>query len=134
MPITAFALSFSIFSFSSTLALAKFDFDVPTEVNISNDLSNLRTIIEIRALDHPGLLATVGNIFSDFGIMIENAKITTLGECAEDIFFVVDINRNPLSDAKLCEQLRTTLKTKIDQKLAECFITYFGHIWCIISK
>ena len=91
-------------------------FEVPTEVNISNDISNMRTIIEIRALDHPGLLALIGKIFADHGILVENAKIVTLGDCAEDVFFVVDTHHNPLSDPKLCKKLSETIKHQIDQK------------------
>ncbi len=52
-------------------------------------------MVEIATLDHPGLLAKVGGLFMMQGLDIHSAKIATLGERAEDIFFVTKKMVNP---------------------------------------
>jgi [protein-PII] uridylyltransferase len=67
------------------------------------------SLIELTAPDRPGLLARVGGIFLDFDLSVQNAKIATLGERVEDVFYVTDAQGQPLSDPKLCEQLQQAL-------------------------
>lgn len=83
-------------------------FTTRTVVGFSDDRTNGRTIIELVTGDRPGLLSSVGQIFLSLGVHIETAKILTIGERAEDVFYVVDVNHKPLS-AELCEQLRAQL-------------------------
>lgn len=89
-------------------------FDVPTRVIISNDTVNDRTVVDIQTLDRPGLLARVGRIFADFHLLVQNARIATLGEKAEDVFFITDHRGQPVSDPELCEQLRERLTRELD--------------------
>lgn len=89
-------------------------FEVPTQVIISNDLRNDCTVVDIQTLDHPGLLAHIGRIFMRFDLLVQNARITTLGERAEDVFFVTDQHNQPLSDPELGESLRATLRQELD--------------------
>ena len=91
-------------------------FSIPTRTIISNDLNNRTTVLEVITPDRPGLLALLGQIFLDFNISIQNAKITTLGERVEDVFFITDKQGKPLSDPKLCQQLQNTICEKIDQQ------------------
>jgi len=69
--------------------------------------------MELAAGDRPGLLSTVGRTFIEFEINIENAKILTIGERAEDVFYVVDENNRPLSE-NVCNQLRERLVEQLD--------------------
>ena len=71
--------------------------------------------MELAAGDRPGLLSTVGQAFIEFEINIENAKILTIGERAEDVFYVVDENNRPLTE-DVCEQLREWLVKRLDAK------------------
>jgi [protein-PII] uridylyltransferase len=89
-------------------------FDVPTQVVISNDLGHEHTVVDIQTLDRPGLLARIGRIFADFRLLVHNARIATLGERAEDVFFVTDQTGEPVSDPELCEQLRAKLTSELD--------------------
>lgn len=90
-------------------------FDVRTEVNLSNDLQHQRTVVEVITLDRPGLLAHIGRIFMEHGVNLQNARIATLGERAEDVFFLTDARQQPISDPDLCERLCDALREQLDQ-------------------
>jgi len=47
-----------------------------------------RTQIEVVAFDAPGILANIGTVFVDHGLVLDTAKISTIGERAEDLFIV----------------------------------------------
>ena len=94
-------------------------FTLPTQVYISNDPSNLRTLIEVITPDRPGLLARIGRIFVEFDLWLQNAKIATLGERVEDVFFVTLQDGSPLSDPELCQQLEARLCEELDKEAKE---------------
>ena len=77
-------------------------------VSFATDQRNERTVIELVAADHPGLLSVVGNLFRDHETKIQTAKIATVGERAEDVFYVTNADHQPLSDSA-CEALKTAL-------------------------
>lgn len=73
--------------------------------------------MELDAADRPGLLSKVGKVFVDEGIDIYAAKIMTIGERAEDVFYISDESGNPLEEeAKL--RLRDSLIRAIDEDSA----------------
>ena len=78
-------------------------FTIPVEVNFTRDASNRRTVMEVIAADRPGLLARIGWALADARVRIQNAKIATFGERAEDVFYVTDAHDRPLPDARLEE-------------------------------
>ncbi|ALM51337.1 [protein-PII] uridylyltransferase [Halomonas huangheensis] len=84
-------------------------FKVPTRVIIEQDPSSDRTMLELTAPDRPGLLARVGGIFLEQGISLSAAKIATLGERVEDVFYITDRRGNPLTDPARQQQLRERL-------------------------
>lgn len=63
-------------------------FKKPTKVSFIETKSKNTTLMEIVALDHPGLLADFARTFQQQNIQIHSAKITTFGEKAEDVFTV----------------------------------------------
>jgi [protein-PII] uridylyltransferase len=83
------------------------------QVTIHNDAHRPVTILELSAPDRPGLLARVGRIFLEFDLSIQNAKIATLGERVEDVFFVTDAHNQPLSDPQLCIRLQETIVARL---------------------
>ena len=79
------------------------------QVIISNDAGRPVTVLELTSPDRPGLLARIGKIFLDFDLSLQNAKIATLGERVEDVFFVTDACNQPLSDPDLCARLQNAI-------------------------
>ncbi|EPC01754.1 PII uridylyl-transferase [Litchfieldella anticariensis FP35 = DSM 16096] len=84
-------------------------FKVPTQVVIEQDPANERTMLELVAPDRPGLLARVGRIFMEQDIALSTAKIATLGERVEDVFFITDKQGRPLTDPERQQRLRERL-------------------------
>ncbi|MCY1493550.1 Bifunctional uridylyltransferase/uridylyl-removing enzyme [compost metagenome] len=90
-------------------------FAFPPQVTISNDAQRPVTILELIAPDRPGLLARIGRIFLEFDLSLQNAKIATLGERVEDVFFVTDANNQPLSDPELCQRLQEAIVSQLSR-------------------
>jgi len=89
-------------------------FATPTRTSIHNAPNSNVTALEVISPDRPGLLATIGRIFMEFGVQLQNAKISTLGERVEDIFFITDANKEPLTDPVLCDRLQQTICRELD--------------------
>ncbi|PIE47192.1 MAG: [protein-PII] uridylyltransferase [Gammaproteobacteria bacterium] len=89
------------------------NFNVPTKVNFEENALKNQHMMSLVTLDRPSLLAQVGQIFLEQGIEVHSARITTLGEKAEDIFYISDKNDNKLSKDKL-EILKSTLIKALD--------------------
>ena len=88
----------------------------PPQVTIHNDTQRPQTIIEVIAPDRPGLLARIGQLFLEFDLSVQNAKIATMGERVEDVFFVTNADNQPLSDLQLCTQLQQALVKQLSQE------------------
>ena len=92
-------------------------FSIPTRTSISNDLVHDHTVLEVISPDRPGLLATIGQVFLEMDIQLLNAKISTLGERVEDVFFISDMEGTPLSDPELCKTLQNTICQRLDKQV-----------------
>jgi [protein-PII] uridylyltransferase len=65
--------------------------------------------------DRPGLLARIGQVLLEHRVRLTNAKIATLGERVEDVFFITDEHGEPLSDAAKCLALQQDLCKMLDE-------------------
>lgn len=86
-------------------------FSVPTQVQFSLATTHAHQgyhVMHLLTKDRPALLAKVGGIFSQLGIKVHGAKITTMGERAEDMFYISDEHENTLTDTAL-ELLKSKL-------------------------
>ncbi len=90
-----------------------------TAASISNQDDLEHTRITVITPDRPGLLAQLGRIFMDFELIIHSAKIATLGERVEDIFYVSGADHHPLTNPELCEQLKQNICSALDQRNLE---------------
>ena len=87
-------------------------FDISAKVVLHADDRKGRSVVEVVAPDRPGLLACIGIAFADCGVRLQNAKIATYGERAEDVFFVTDSGNRPL-DGGAKERLQRRLLTAV---------------------
>jgi [protein-PII] uridylyltransferase len=93
-------------------------FDIENTVTVTLNEALQQNMVEIATLDHPGLLAKVGGLFMMQGLDIHSAKIATLGERAEDIFFVTKKDGKPMNGAEaktFAEQLKSALDEASNQ-------------------
>lgn len=88
-------------------------FSTRTDVLFTQDEARRRTVMEIIAPDRPGLLSKVGQVFIELDVNIDTAKILTIGERAEDVFYILDTNGEPLSEA-VCDALRARLIERLE--------------------
>ncbi|EAR10221.1 [protein-PII] uridylyltransferase [Reinekea blandensis] len=92
-------------------------FQIPAEITVSNDMVNHRTVVEVVASDRPGLLADIGRCFRRLELTLLNARISTLGEHVEDVFFLVDRQGLPLMNSSDVERLQNELKSTISEAM-----------------
>jgi [protein-PII] uridylyltransferase len=90
-------------------------FSTPTQVNFSVDTRNRRTILELIAGDRPGLLSEVGRVFKAEQIDIHGAKIMTVGERAEDVFYVTDTEGRLLGE-EASQRVQQALVRSLDRR------------------
>lgn len=90
-------------------------FNTPTTIYFSQDEARGRTILELVTADQPGLLSMIGRAFHKRGILLDAAKIGTIGERAEDVFFVTDSEHRPITDETTLEELREVLTRTLDR-------------------
>jgi [protein-PII] uridylyltransferase len=84
---------------------------------LSVDERNQRSVLELIAGDRPGLLCDVGKVLLEERIELHAAKIMTVGERAEDVFYVTDFDNRPLDDAA-ASRLRERLTEALDRRQA----------------
>ncbi|SNT69065.1 [protein-PII] uridylyltransferase [Psychrobacter sp. LV10R520-6] len=87
-------------------------FEVATTISFEFNEASDQHIMSLQTLDQPGLLARVGQVFLQQKIEVHAARITTLGERAEDMFTISDQDDKPLSADKL-ETLQAALRASL---------------------
>ena len=93
-------------------------FSQHVEAEILNAEGKPYSTLEINCPDQPGILASVGKIFAENGINLRDARITTLGERVEDLFFITGADNLPITDSKLIRKLENEIKTRLEQRFA----------------
>lgn len=89
-------------------------FEFKPVIQFDNELSEDSTSLFIKAIDRPGLLSAIGKCFAENDIRVLSANITTLGETAEDSFYIQNANREKITDEGALSQLHDSLHTTLD--------------------
>ena len=87
--------------------------DVKTKVRFYSSHEDT-TLVELEALDAPGLLAKIGHLFVDLNLTLKLAKISTIGERAEDVFIISNEHGKALTHDQQVT-LKKQLILKLDQ-------------------
>ncbi len=75
--------------------------------------------MEISAMDRPGLLSTIANVIATLHINIMHAKISTLGEKVDDIFYLSTPEGKNITDQSLLDQLKKRMIEALQAKKAQ---------------
>jgi [protein-PII] uridylyltransferase len=102
-------------------------FNTPTHINLSVDERNRRSVLELTAGDRPGLLCEVGKVLMAEHIELHAAKIMTVGERAEDVFYLTDLDNRPLTSSA-AEQLKQHMVQALDERQAALRQPAPGHV------
>ncbi|MEA3292774.1 MAG: hypothetical protein U9Q71_10805, partial [Pseudomonadota bacterium] len=84
-------------------------FPIQTRVGFVDDESKARTTMEVVAQDRPGLLHMVALALLECKVRLVTAKISTVGEKAEDTFFITDRDGLPVDS----EQQKNCLRDRL---------------------
>ena len=83
-------------------------FHVAPSVAIPERASSRTTVVEVNALDRPGLLARLARAIHEQGLEVHSAHIATYGERAVDVFYLSNKRGQKLSQPQV-EELRAGL-------------------------
>ena len=90
-------------------------FTTPTTIFFSQDRARNRTLMELVTADRPGLLSWIGRVFHRRGILLDAAKINTVGERAEDVFFITGRDHRPIESEEALDELREVLTRMLNR-------------------
>jgi [protein-PII] uridylyltransferase len=90
-------------------------FDTPTKVHFSQNNSNKQTVLTLHTADNPGLLSRVSEVFYKKGVVVHNARIATLGEQAEDIFYLTTLGNQQITDKDMQKDISDAIKETLEQ-------------------
>ncbi len=89
------------------------NFNVPTRITFSQHPEKELTLMEINAGDMPGLLSRLGESMDGLGIRVHNARINTLGEQAQDIFYITTRNGEKITQEVQQATIRKALENAL---------------------
>ena len=89
-------------------------FSFKPDVTLTNEVNQEYSILEIVSPDRPGLLSIIAEILLELDIELLSAKITTLGERVEDLFYITDSEGKPVEDQSLAETLISRIEDELD--------------------
>ncbi|MEX0962535.1 MAG: [protein-PII] uridylyltransferase [Pseudohongiellaceae bacterium] len=87
------------------------------EINWLNSAERNFSTVEINCPDQSGILASIGKVFAENTVNIQDARLTTLGERVEDLFFVTDQAGKVIDDPALIEKITGELNSELEQRL-----------------
>ena len=86
----------------------------PTEATLVNHDGEPFSTLTILTADRPGLLARIGLLFHELDISVLGARIATLGERVEDVFYLQNRAGAPITDPEFKYAFENTLRQTLD--------------------
>ena len=90
-------------------------FTIDPTLTLDNKLSERFTVIEIEALDRPGLLYDLTNELAELALSVTSAHISTYGERVVDAFYVKDLLGEKIHDKSRLLEIRRALNSVLEQ-------------------
>jgi [protein-PII] uridylyltransferase len=84
-------------------------FPIPSSISFHTDPLNRFTIIELITTDHAGLLSKIGHVFVQQQLHLHSAKISTIGSRVEDMFYITNPSKHPITDVQQLEAIRQAM-------------------------
>lgn len=88
---------------------------VAPHVSIDNDCSEKHTVIDVFAMDSPGLLYTLALVLYQHDLSVELTRIATNVDQVVDVFYVVDKNGEKVTDGARLHPLWENLMAELQQ-------------------
>ena len=86
----------------------------PSKVTLHTDRQASFSELTIITTDRPGLLARLGELFSEIGIEVCAARINTLGNRVEDFFEIQQEDGTPFTDPEMIYMITNTVRQRLD--------------------
>jgi [protein-PII] uridylyltransferase len=87
--------------------------NLPNEVRIDNEISDLSTVVEVFTIDRRGLLYRLARTLHDLRLVIRFAKIGTHLDQVVDVFYVTDRDERKVQDESQLGAIRAALTAVI---------------------
>jgi [protein-PII] uridylyltransferase len=84
-------------------------FQVPTQISFVPDRDQRWTIMEVQTADRPGLLSRIAQALTDCDVQVVSARIATVSEQADDVFFITDLEQRPIDDPARHQDIRSAI-------------------------
>lgn len=87
-------------------------FKTQPNIEFETNLQQNHTVMSLHTHDRPGLVSAIAQVFLACKVQLINAKINTLGDQVEDVFFITTADENALDELEennLKDQLLTNL-------------------------
>ena len=89
-------------------------FPIQTELNFDAEPQQNFNVLELTTADRPGLLSKVGKVFYQLKIRLHNAKITTIGNRAEDVFYISENDGCLITSGTRKQEIKQAIIDSID--------------------
>jgi [protein-PII] uridylyltransferase len=98
---------------SVTLPRTVKQFPIEPLVTFTTTPTDSNTIMELTAQDHPGLLHQVAKALLENKVLLTAAKVSTVGERAEDVFYLTDRDGQAINNPDIQKRIADTIAVNL---------------------
>lgn len=89
-------------------------FSVPLHVRINHEQGRPYNVLEITTVDRDGMLSCLTQTLDNLKLQLRGARITTLGERVDDVFYITDQNGAVIEDKKYRAELEYVVRHDLE--------------------